>query len=127
MELFTPYYILADIMLSWGLEPWYCTLINMTIALHNSRHWIRMLTDFYYPPGLSRTHERNNYCIALLGNRVSFFFRIRLCRKTAFKRTVTSRLLYRKPNVVFHCFIQFLIFINVLRAMFPCIPQTFFH
>lgn len=61
MELFTSYYILADIMLSWGLEPWYCTLINMTIVLHNSRHWIRMLTNFYYPPRPSRTHERNHY------------------------------------------------------------------
>jgi len=61
MELFTSYYILADIMLSWGLEPWYCTLINMTIVLHNSRHWIRMLTDFYYPPRPFRTHEWNHY------------------------------------------------------------------
>lgn len=54
MELFTPYYILADIMLSWGLEPRYCVLINMTIALHNSRHWIRMLTAFYYRPARAR-------------------------------------------------------------------------
>jgi hypothetical protein len=127
MELFTSYCTLADTMLSWGLEPRYSTLINMTIAQHNSHHWIHMLLTLTAPPPPppGRTREIIINCSAgLLGNRVSFFVSIRLCGTKAFKRTVISCLLYQQPNVVFHYCIQFLIFIGPSCSATLHIPNT---